>query len=84
MTDTETLGRALVDAASNRAAFDSLLTRYAVTCTAAQLKAIFRAVTGHDVAVARSKADIIKRMHTWQREKELNDDLHAAQAKHRI
>jgi hypothetical protein len=81
--DIQVLGRRLTEAASQRAHFDALLNEYEATYRVAELKAIARCFMGRDVHKTK-KADVIKAMHNWQREKELNDDLHAAQAKLRI
>jgi len=47
----------------------------------AELKAAFRELTGYEDQVSKTKADFIKRMKNWQRERELNADIAAAQAK---
>jgi DNA-binding ferritin-like protein (Dps family) len=77
------LGRRLTAAAHQRARFDVLLNEYEATYKAAELKAIAHCFMGVDVDKTK-KPDIIKAMRNWQREAELNDDLHAAQAKQRV
>jgi hypothetical protein len=77
--DTQDLGNKLA-AARQRARFDALLNEYEASYSVAELKAIARQYTGYE-GHEKSKADIVKAMRNWQREAELNDDLHAAQAK---
>jgi hypothetical protein len=74
------LGSRLAAAARQRDRFDTLLNEYEAAYKVAELKAIAHCFMGYEVNKSK-KADIIKAMHNWQREKELNDDLHAAQAK---
>lgn len=77
------LGRALTAAAHQRARFDALLNEYEVAYKPAELKAIAHCFMGYEVDKTK-KADIIKAMRNWQREAELNDDLHAAQARQQV
>jgi hypothetical protein len=74
------LGRRLAAAARQRTRFDALLNEYEAAYTVAELKAIARQFTGYEVHKTK-KADVVKAMRNWQREAELNDDLHAAQAR---
>ncbi len=74
------LGRKLTAAAHQRARFDVLLKEYEAAYKPAELRAIAHCFMGYDVD-KKKKGDIIKAMRNWQREAELNDDIHAAQAK---
>jgi DNA-binding ferritin-like protein (Dps family) len=74
------LGRRLAAAAHQRARFDALLNEYETDYKPAELKAIAHCFMGYEVNKTK-KADIIKAIRNWQREAELNDDLHAAQAR---
>jgi hypothetical protein len=73
------LGQNLKDAFGDRAKFDTMLRNYADKYRPGQIKAIAREMTGYDVM--GSKAEVLRRMTNWQREWELNEDLHRAQAK---
>lgn len=77
------IGLRLTAAAHQRALFDAFLNELEAAYKPAELKAIALCFMGYDVGKTR-KADIIKAMRNWQREAELNDDLHAAQAKHPV
>jgi hypothetical protein len=77
------LGRSLTAVADHRARFDALLNEYEAAYKPAELKAIAHCFMGYAVD-KKKKADIIKAMRNWQREAELNDDLHAAQAKQTV
>jgi hypothetical protein len=74
------LGERLGAAASDRALFDPIL-KEAGTASVADLKTAIRELTGYDDMGSRTRADLIKRIHNWQREAELNADISAAQAK---
>jgi hypothetical protein len=82
--EAATLGSKLASAMSDRAVFDPILEE-AKSASVADLKAAFREMTGYDYYPASgrtgTKSDIVKSLQNWQREKELDSDLHAAQAK---
>lgn len=74
-------GKELAAALLDRGRFDPMLKDIEATATAAEMKAIFREMTGYDIYRPRNKAEIVKRLQNWQREAELDDDLRRAQAK---
>lgn len=74
------LGHKLSAVAGQRARFDALLNEYQAAYKPAELRAIAHCFMGYEVD-KKKKDEIIKAMRNWQLEAELNDDIHAAQAK---
>lgn len=72
-------GEKLAAAATNREQFDALLSEFGRACTISELRSIAAYLPG--LYVHGTKAAIVKQMHNWQREGELNTAAHASQAK---
>ena len=72
-------GERLAATASSRERYDALLSEFASSCTASELRDIAAHLPG--LYVRGTKAAIVNQMHNWQREDELNTAAHAAQAK---
>jgi hypothetical protein len=77
---TAAAARALKLVEGDRSRFDALLKTYPKTYKLSELRIIASHFTGHKV-VGRTKAEVIKVIHNWQREAELNEALHESQSR---